>query len=73
MRKNTLKKLRCRPGFALKGRMLMRNNKKRPPRVGCVIAWLGVFILLALVLPPSFWWFIFGAALIYVGLCVVRW
>lgn len=51
----------------------MRNNKKRPPRVGCVIAWLGVFILLALVLPPSFWWFIFGAALIYVGLCVVRW
>ena len=40
--------------------------------MGCFVALLGVFVLLALVLPPSFWWFILGAFLIYVGLCVLK-
>ena len=28
---------------------------------------LGVLIVFALVLPPGFWWFLFGAALISCG------
>ena len=37
-----------------------------------LVTWLGVFVLLALILPTSFWWFVLGAVLIYVGACVIR-
>ena len=39
---------------------------------GRLVTWLGVFVLLALILPTSFWWFVLGAVLIYVGACVIR-
>jgi len=50
----------------------MRKNVRPRCRIGCMVALLGVFVLLALVLPSSFWWFVLGAFLIYVGLCVLR-
>lgn len=50
---------------------MWRNGKPRY-RIGCLVAILGVFVLLALILPASFWWFILGALLIYLGLCVLR-
>lgn len=53
------------------GIKMWRNGKPRY-RIGCLVAILGVFVLLALILPTSFWWFIFGALLIYLGLCVLR-
>ena len=34
---------------------------------------LGLLILLALVLPPEFWWFALAAGLIGYGLWTVRW
>lgn len=49
----------------------MRNRMTRWS-FGKLITWLGVFVLLALILPPSFWWFVLGAVMIYVGACVIR-
>lgn len=40
--------------------------------IGRIVTWLGVFVLLALILPTSFWWFMLGAVMIYVGACVIR-
>lgn len=37
-----------------------------------MVALLGVFVLLALILPSSFWWFVLGVFLIYIGICVLR-
>lgn len=51
----------------------MKKNGRPRGRIGCLVALLGVFVLLALILPTSFWWFVLGAVLIYVGLCVIRW
>ncbi len=39
---------------------------KRP--VGRCIIGLGVLIILALILPGGFWWFILGVALIALGI-----
>lgn len=39
---------------------------------GCAAIGLGVVILLALILPPGFWWFLGGAALIGFGLWYIR-
>ena len=38
--------------------------------IGCVVA--GVFIILALVLPAGFWWFVLGGALIAAGVWLLR-
>ena len=57
----------------LRGGKIMRKNGKPHCRIGCLVALLGVFVLLALILPSSFWWFVLGAFLIYLGLCVIRW
>lgn len=40
--------------------------------LGCLIILLGVFVLLALILPSTFWWFILGAVLICAGVWVSR-
>ena len=56
-----------------KGGKTMKKNGRPRGRIGCLVALLGVFVLLALILPTSFWWFVLGAVLIYVGLCVIRW
>lgn len=50
----------------------MPKKGKKRGNIGCMIALLGVFVLLALILPPSFWWFVLGAVLIYVGFCVFK-
>lgn len=33
---------------------------------------IGVLIILAMLLPSGFWWLALGAALIVVGLCLLR-
>ena len=55
----------------LGGGTAVRNRMTRWS-VGRLVTWLGVFVLLALILPTSFWWFVLGAVLIYVGACVIR-
>ncbi|MEF9970765.1 MAG: hypothetical protein RRY47_01095 [Oscillospiraceae bacterium] len=42
------------------------------PGIGCGIVLLGVFVLLALVLPPGFWWFTLGVFLIWLGFWIRR-
>ncbi len=41
-------------------------------RLGCLVSILGVFVLLALILPVGFWWFVLGAVLIYTGFWLRR-
>lgn len=50
----------------------MHKKCKPKGRIGCLVALLGVFVLLALILPSTFWWFVLGAILIYVGFYVLR-
>ena len=40
--------------------------------IGTIIIFLGIFVLLALILPTSFWWFVLGAVLIAVGIWLSR-
>ena len=51
--------MRNKPGFVWK-------------RMGCCVVLLGVLVLLGLILPPGFWWFIFGAILICTGIWIIR-
>ena len=39
---------------------------------GCVAILVGLVIILSLVLPGEFWWFIFAAALIALGIWALR-
>ena len=41
-------------------------------KIGCLTVLLGIFLLLALVLPPGFWWFVLGVLLIFVGFWIMR-
>ena len=52
----------------------MRKNSRGfgSRNLGCLIILLGVFVLLALILPPTFWWFFLGAVLIVTGIWVCR-
>ena len=40
--------------------------------LGCVAIVAGLVIILSLVLPTEFWWFIFAAALIGLGIWYIR-
>ncbi len=46
--------------------------RKRNKTVGGVIAAAGVMVVLSLVLPTSFWWFVLGIFLICVGITVMK-
>ncbi len=39
---------------------------------GCIAIGMGIFILLALLLPAGFWWFLLGAGLIGIGIWYIR-
>lgn len=39
---------------------------------GCAAVLAGFIIILSLVLPEAFWWFVFAAVLIVAGLCYMR-
>lgn len=40
--------------------------------LGCTAIGIGVIILLALILPAGFWWFLSGAALIGLGIWYIH-
>ena len=50
----------------------MRRGRGNGGMLGCLMIGLGIIILLALVLPPGFWWFILAGALIVCGFCCAR-
>lgn len=49
--------------------IFMRRGRPFGGAVGFILIVIGVVIVLAMVLPPGFWWFIFGMALIAAGFC----
>lgn len=52
--------------------MRRRGSGSLSHKMGCLTVFVGIFVLLALVLPPGFWWFIFGAVLIYAGFWILK-
>lgn len=50
----------------------MRCRRPLPNTVGVILITLGIIILLALVLPSGFWWFVLGMALIALGIFWTR-
>lgn len=47
-------------------------RKGRGGIFGCIAIFAGIVIILSLVLPTEFWWFIFAAALIALGIWYLR-
>ena len=47
--------------------MAVRGKRPPPNIVGMICVMLGVTIILSLVLPTGFWWFMLGAGLIVLG------
>ncbi len=47
----------------------MRRHSKT---IGRILACAGVMVILSLVLPTSFWWFILGVFLICVGITIMK-
>ena len=52
--------------------MRRRGGGNLSHRAGCMTVYVGIFVLLALVLPPSFWWFTMGVVLIYAGCWIMK-
>lgn len=50
----------------------MHRRGKGGCALGIVSIIIGVLIILGMVLPSGFWWFILGGALIAAGLCLLR-
>ncbi len=46
--------------------------KRRNRMIGGILATAGVMVVLSLVLPTSFWWFVLGIFLICIGVSVMR-
>lgn len=47
----------------------MRNRRPFHGLLGFLLIVLGVLIILAMMLPAGFWWFLIGVALIACGFC----
>lgn len=49
---------------------------RRRGNSGCILGVasivIGVLIILAMLLPSGFWWLVLGAALIVIGLCLLK-
>jgi hypothetical protein len=50
----------------------MRRRPRGLCALGAVSIVLGTVILLAMLLPSGFWWFVLGAGLIVTGICLLR-
>lgn len=46
--------------------------KHHTKTIGCAIAVAGVLIILGMILPSSFWWFILGFIMIILGLTIAK-
>ena len=45
---------------------------KRKRTIGMCIVGLGVLVIMALILPTNFWWFVLGVGLIALGIFVCK-
>ncbi len=52
------------------GKQVRRRRRSTP--LGCLAIAAGVMILFAMFLPPGFWWFVLAAALIVIGISLIR-
>lgn len=46
--------------------------RKHTNRLGLLLLSAGVLVILALVLPSTFWWFALGLVLIAAGVCICK-
>ena len=60
----------CCNEFTARGAFFMRRGRRC--LWGLVAVILGLVIMLSLILPPQFWWFLAAAALIGFGLWYIR-
>ena len=51
----------------------MRKRQKSTRIIGWAAITAGIVVLLSMILPAGFWWFMLGVALISAGICVNRW
>ena len=58
--------------FDRKGGSTLKRKKGPLGTVGCLVVLAGVLILLSLVLPSGFWWFVLAMVLIGVGIGILR-
>lgn len=47
----------------------MRRGRRLP---GLIIAGIGVMIIMAMLLPTAFWWFLLGSGMIAVGVSIIK-
>lgn len=48
------------------------RRKQNVSIAGCVCIFVGLFIILSLILPSGFWWFVLGSCLIGLGVYLNR-
>lgn len=54
-----------------RGAVVLRRGHKGS-LFGCIAIGAGLLIILSMVLPTEFWWFLFAAALIALGIWYIR-
>ncbi len=46
----------------------MRGHRNRGSLIGCISIAAGLAVILSLLLPTGFWWFLFGTGLVAAGI-----
>lgn len=54
----------------MRGAIFVKNGRKRT--IGCCAVCVGVIIILSIVLPGEFWWFMLAGVLIAAGIWYLR-
>ena len=62
----------CSKAWFASGGFLCGAEIGEKPPVGWIIVTVGIIVLLSQILPAGFWWFLLGACLIGVGICINR-
>ena len=58
--------------FVQKGGGSLKRKRCPLGTVGCLVVLAGVLILMSLVLPSGFWWFVLAIILIGIGIGILR-
>ena len=65
-------RIRCKEYLDAKGGFCMYNRRRIRCLLGIFCIVVGILIILRMILPAGFWWFILGVALIAAGVWCVR-
>ena len=56
----------------ISGGIIMRRRGKGGCTLGLVLIAVGILIILGILLPTGFWWFVLAGILIAIGVCLLR-